>query len=271
MIRCQCPRFRSSSLDVVRHAPALDEKDTELTNPSEAADARRIATLNIRHGGAKFGDALTTRLLSYDADVLVVTEFRSNAAGERLIGRLQGAGYAVSHPGAGPTQNTVLIASRGPIERSWAFSTELNAHHLWCVDLGWTFACGIYMPQLTAKLPYWDALIDGARRSGIDLLIGDFNTGTNDLDKDPKGTKFVGPEMPGRLIASGYCDVWRAVHPNLREYSWFSRPGDTGFRLDYVFATPEMAERVAMCEFDHAPRLAGETDHAALVVSLVGC
>lgn len=35
----------------------------------------RIATLNIRHGGSKSSEALGTRLLGYDADILVVTEF----------------------------------------------------------------------------------------------------------------------------------------------------------------------------------------------------
>ena len=32
----------------------------------------RIATLNIRHGGSKSADALATRLLGYNADILVV-------------------------------------------------------------------------------------------------------------------------------------------------------------------------------------------------------
>lgn len=228
----------------------------------------RVVTLNIRHGGRKFGDALTARLLGYDADILVVTEFRANDTGARLITQLERCGYVTSHPGAEPKQNTVLIASRSPIDRSWAFSDELDARHLWCVDLDGTAICGVYMPQDTAKLPYWEALIDRARRNGINLLVGDFNTGNNDLDKDPKGTKFIGPEMPARLVDSGFIDVWRSMHPDIREYSWFSRPGDNGFRLDYAFSTPEIAQRVTTCEFDHDPRLAGETDHSALVVSL---
>lgn len=227
----------------------------------------RIATLNIRHGGNKHADALTARLLGYDADVLVVTEFRDNDTGARLISHLQGAGYDTSHPSAHPKQNTVLIASRTRIDRTSTFTRELSAHHLWCAEFDGVIMCGVYMPQAHAKLPYWDALIDRARRSGIDLLIGDFNTGNNDLDKDPEGTKFIGPEMPGRLIATGYTDVWRSLHPTVREYSWFSRPGDNGFRLDHVYAAPEFAQCVTACEFDHTPRLAGETDHSALVAS----
>lgn len=199
----------------------------------------------------------------------MVTEFRANVAGARLITRLEGAGYATSQPSAAPEQNTVLIASRRGIERSQAFGSEgLDSRHLWCAEVDEILVCGVYMPQRTAKLPYWEALIARARTSGVNLLIGDFNTGNNDLDKDPNGTNFIGPEMPGRLVDSGYTDVWRSLHPGVRDYSWYSRPGDNGFRLDYIFAMPELARQISACEFDHAPRVAGETDHSGLVASL---
>ncbi|QZH57661.1 endonuclease/exonuclease/phosphatase family protein [Mycolicibacterium farcinogenes] len=228
----------------------------------------RIATLNIRHGGSKNADAVAARLLGNDVDLLVVTEFRANHTGLHLVTQLERAGYSTTHPGADSKQNTVLIASRTPIDRAARFSRDLSAHHVWCVEFDGTIAAGVYLPQAQAKLPYWEALIDRARRSEVDLLIGDFNTGNNDLDKDPKGTKFVGPEMPDRLIASGYVDIWRALHPSVREYSWFIRPGDNGFRLDYIYAVPEFARRVRTCEFDHAPRLTRETDHSGLVAVL---
>ncbi len=155
---------------------------------------------------------MAARLLGYDADILVVTEFRANPAGLRLITRLEAAGYDTSHPAVGTTQNTVLIAARGGIERSWAFDETLDPRHLWCAEIDGAYVCGVYMPQNTAKLPCWEALIGGARAAGIDLLIGDFNTGTSDLDNDPRGSKFIGPEMPGRLIATGYSDMWRSLH-----------------------------------------------------------
>lgn len=229
-----------------------------------------LVTLNLRHSGTKSADALAVRLLGYRADILVVTEFRANAAGARLTARLAAAGYDTSHPPVGPTANTVLIAARGGIERSWAFDESLDPRHLWCAEIDGAYVCGVYMPQGTAKLPYWEALIEGARRADLDLLVGDFNTGTNDLDKDPRGTKFIGPEMPGKLVATGYTDVWRSLHPEVREYSWFSRPGDNGFRLDYVYACPDLAERIRWCEFDHLPRLFGETDHSGLVALIGG-
>lgn len=229
----------------------------------------RIATLNIRQGGTKSAEALTDRMLGYDADLLVVTEFRANAAGTALISRLDAAGYTSAHPSVDRRHNTVLVASRHGLTLHGTFISDgLDPRHLWCVRTGETVVCGVYMPQGAAKLPYWEALISRARQSGIDLLIGDFNTGNNDLDKDTRGGKFVGPEMPGRLIATGYNDVWRSLHPGKREYSWFSRPAGNGFRLDYIFASPAWAQRFSACEFDHASREAGETDHSGLVASV---
>lgn len=230
----------------------------------------RIATLNICHGGAKSAEALAGRMLAYDADILVVTEFRANAVGARLIDRLAHADYDTSHPEVGVKENTVLIAARGGIDRSWAFDESLNPRHLWCAEIDGANVCGVYMPQNTAKLPYWEVLINDAKTSDIDLLIGDFNTGNNDLDKAPRGAKFIGPEMPERLIAAGYTDMWRSLHPRVREYSWFSRPGDNGLRLDYVFAAPDIARQIKFCEFDHLLRTSGETDHSGLVAVVDG-
>jgi exonuclease III len=155
-----------------------------------------------------------------------VSEFRANRFGDLLTGRLQGEGYATSHPGAGPTRNSVLIASRTPIDRSWAISDELDASRLWCADIGGTVVCGVCMPQKSAKWPYWESLIDYGRASGVDLMIGDFNTGNNDLNEVPEGARFHCAQMPGRLIESGYVDVWRSTHPNDREYSCLA-PGST--------------------------------------------
>lgn len=228
----------------------------------------RIATLNIRHGGSKPGGTLATRLIGYDADILVITGFRTNAAGALLKLHLTAAGYTTSHPDVNPKSNRTLIAARLGIRRAWAFADNLDQRHLWCAEIEGLVLCAVYLPQKTAKVRYWEALIRDARADGVDLLIGDFNTGNNDLDKDPRGANFIGPEMPDRLVGSDYVDVWRSRHPVVREYSWFSRPGDNGFRLDHLYVVPELAQRVTRCEFDHAPRLAGETDHSALVTEL---
>lgn len=221
-------------------------------------------TLNIRHGGKKHADALSARLLGYEAHILVITEFRGNDAGDALVSRLEREGYVSSHCSPGPGRNAILVASRRPIARSWALDEGLDAERLWCVEIEGNVICSVLFPNKEEKQPYWRAVIEAARRGGVDLFIGDFNTGNNALDKDPKGIPFINADMPRRLIDCGYVDLWRSGHPGVREYTWYSHTKN-GFRLDHAFAVPLLAERVTACEFDHEPRLRGETDHSALL------
>ncbi|UXA10246.1 hypothetical protein KXD97_19105 [Mycobacterium sp. SMC-8] len=239
--------------------------DTDKPADRKSTEEWRVVALNILHGGGSRVDALARRLLSYDADVLVLTEFRPTGTGKILIDRLEASGYEVSYP-APVIQNSVLVAARAGINRAWAFSDELEARRLWCVDVDGLVVCGVGMPNKYAKLPYWEALVDSGRSGWVDLFVGDFNTGDNNLDKDPRGARFVAAEMPGRLVETGYVDLWRSAHAGVREYSWFSNTGN-GFRIDHAFATPKLARTVTGCEFDHAPRVEQETDHSALIVS----
>ena len=234
----------------------------------------RIVSLNIRHGGGQRTDALTKRLLAYDADVLVITEFQlGKSAG--LLHALEAEGYKTTRStNVDPDRNTLLIACRIGIDREWAFDSALDPHHLWCVQIAGTAICGAYLPVNTElRIPHLQSLIKHANRTGLDLIIGDFNTGKNDLDKSPSGSPFPRTEMLDQLMVSGYVDLWRDAHQGTREYSYYSfkegRPYN-GFRVDYAFAAPKLAQRVIACEFDHQPRECGETDHSALNVSLLG-
>ena len=68
-----------------------------MTKAKQLQNEQRVATLNIRHGGKKHAAALSSRLFGYDADLLIVTEFRANDAGESLISQLESEGYVTSH------------------------------------------------------------------------------------------------------------------------------------------------------------------------------
>lgn len=75
-------------------------------------DTLHLVTLNIQHGGGTRMGKIIDLVLGWDADVLVLTEFRLGTAAE-LLQRLGTARYAVGHPpGVDPTRNSVLIASR---------------------------------------------------------------------------------------------------------------------------------------------------------------
>lgn len=212
---------------------------------------------------------LVAALRDLDADALVVTEFRIGPVGDRLVHGLAQLGYEITHPEVTAGVNTVLVASRSPILSTRSIGEDLpDRRHLWAADLDWASLAGVYMPLLKAKLPYWDALVDIANNgTGPQILMGDFNTGDNVLDRDPGGAPFTGADRVGRLLEAGYTDAWRAKHADARDYSWYSTTGN-GFRVDHSFVRSEMASRVQHCEYDHTPRLTGATDHSAMILEL---
>jgi exodeoxyribonuclease III len=49
----------------------------------------RLVTWNLQHGGGRRIDQIAVALLPYDADVLVLSEYRNNVSGDDLRARLK--------------------------------------------------------------------------------------------------------------------------------------------------------------------------------------
>lgn len=103
------------------------------------------------------------------------------------------------------------------------------------------------------------------------ILIGDLNTGRNDLDVEGDGTPFHCAQLFESLEGrAGLFDLWRATPGNreLREWTWCSSAN--GFRIDHAFGNKPLVERFEQirCHYDHAPRQMKKSDHSALFVEL---
>lgn len=242
--------------------------------PDARGDALRIVTLNIQHGGGTRIEKLSMRLLSYDAEVLVLTEYQREESAP-LVRSLATEGYKMTSPvGVDPKLNTVLIASRQPIAGERPFSSILDPRHLWCAETAGIRLCAAYLPVPTeVRVPHLEALIAEGPAQGVELIIGDFNTGKKDVDTSSTRATFPRSDLLDGLAGAGYTDLWRDAHPEGREYSYYSwkdgKPHN-GFRIDHAFADPPLKRRVVGCAFDQKPRRAQETDHAALSVWLRG-
>ena len=118
-------------------------------------------------------------------------------------------------------------------------------------------------------LPWMRAMAAEGRPIAV---CGDVNVAHTELDihapkRNEKNSGFLPEEREwlGEVLASGWVDVLRALHPDEPGlYSWWSSRGrarekDLGWRIDYVLATPGLAERAreAWIEKD-----AGLSDHA---------
>jgi exonuclease III len=102
------------------------------------------------------------------------------------------------------------------------------------------------------------------------LIVGDFNTGRHCIDE--KGRTFSCADQFEALAASGWCDAWRHIHHDEREYTWFSRLSGgvqgNGFRLDHAFVTRPLLTRVQDCRYSHAEREAQVSDHSILILDI---
>ena len=132
----------------------------------------------------------------------------------------------------------------------------------------------VYVPtrMKIGKVPFLDALReDHARRHpshAAVVLCGDFNICYDARDyaaPNMISESNVHPNRPEdlalrRLLAErGLVDCFRHLCPDDGHYSWFPMATDAlarnrGMRLDYVFASAPLADRLLSCTHDAGPR-----------------
>ncbi|HEY7826734.1 MAG TPA: exodeoxyribonuclease III [Candidatus Limnocylindrales bacterium] len=142
-------------------------------------------------------------------------------------------------------------------------------------------------PFYEAKLSWFDRLsrwLEETQDPAGDLLIGgDFNVAPDDLDVyDPRayiGATHVSPAERAALARMrdwGLVDLVRPYHPETGFYTWWDyRAGNfhknLGMRIDHLYATRSVAERVTGAERDRDARKGKlPSDHAPLYVDLAG-
>ena len=214
--------------------------------------------------------ALLDAVLPHRADVLVLTEYRNNAASTLLREGLAAAGYAHQlASGDGPRVNYLLVAARQPLRPLRLRPLTFDRQRLLAVETQGLRVVAAHLPNLRAKLPHWAALlrVAAARPHAPTVYLGDFNTGhaRHDVERGPY--PIHGAAEMATLLDRGWVDAWRQSHPDGREYSWYSHR-DRGFRLDHAFLSPACAPRLRSARFDHGVRERGATDHSALIVDL---
>jgi exodeoxyribonuclease III len=231
--------------------------------------ALRLLAWNIRQGGGARLPAIIAALARHEADILVISEYRGGDSADRLRAALAAAGYrhqtCLMPP---PGKNGVLIAARRGFREHGAISTALpEPYRMVRVEFEGPSLCGIYMPNLLAKVPYWETLIaalaaETGRRA---LAIGDFNTCRAYVDEP--GAIDATAHFLDKIEAIGFCDLWRRRHPDGREFSWYSTRGN-GFRIDHAFLSADLAARAGAIRYSHEERLAGLSDHSPLILDL---
>lgn len=232
-----------------------------------------IFTWNILHGGGRRIPEILLRLLEHAPDVIVLTEYRV-ARGGAIRGVLADHGWTHQFCTDPPeNRNGLLIACRQPLTPQPEPPPPKELTGKWAMveipGLGFSLAAA-HIPEVregTTKTRAW-TFVEGVARAKVGeafAIVGDLNTGRSLQDEE--APMLTCSAFMGRLWTIGYRDAWRELHPDAREYSWYSHLGH-GFRLDHVLLSPALASRLETAKYGHAERKDGLSDHASLTVRL---
>jgi exodeoxyribonuclease-3 len=134
------------------------------------------------------------------------------------------------------------------------------------------------------KLAWFERLISHARTlidGGHDVVLaGDFNVVPTDADiYNAWWWRFDAVLQPQarsayqRLVAQGWVDATRHVHPDKRIYTfWVNADAfrrNAGFRMDFLLLSPALAQRLTRAEVDSEQRgRERPSDHAPVWIEL---
>jgi exonuclease III len=242
---------------------------------------------NLRHGGSKARHGpIMESIRFHNPNILVLTEYQDKEyfidnMKRSISSDLLGLGYIYQHPStfSRPSANGVLIASK------LAFHKLKNADRLAeiILDQGSISLLGVHIPGFKdksgCKADFWKTVIDYAnekRSKNVPaILMGDFNTG---LAADAEGAMFKGWENMESLkqedIGSpGFIDAYEHYFRDIARcdsgkdrFTWYSPVGN-GFRLDYVFLSPDLKDNLKMACHSHVERGVC-SDHSPLIIQM---
>ena len=253
----------------------------------------KIATYNINGIGARL-----PRLLEWldreSPDVACLQELKAPDQNFPIVA-IRAAGYgAIWH---GQTSfNGVAILAKGadPVEIRRGLPGDPDDTHSRYIEAevnGIVVGC-LYLPngnpqpgpKFEYKLKWMERLIEHAQTlyasSKPVVLLGDYNVIPTDFDiYDPKGWKkdaLLQPQTRAafeRLLAQGWIDATRHLHPAERVYTFWVNDNafrrNAGFRMDFLLLAPALAARLRRAEVDLVQRgRERASDHAPVWIEL---
>jgi exodeoxyribonuclease-3 len=243
----------------------------------------RIATWNVN--GIRARQAEVQTWVERDRpDVVCLQEIK--AASDQVPAALcEMEGYWCYWHGAKGYSGVALHLRRDtfPERPDFSHPTFDFEHRIVVVSRGPLLVASVYVPNggrdFDAKMRFLAAMEDYAAARCAEgrqvILCGDLNVARADIDVHPKERKpgVIGQrpeerEQFERILSRGLVDLGRALAPdNDRMFTWWApwrnmRQRNIGWRLDYVLASRDMADRVHAC-----PVLAevGTSDHAPVI------
>jgi exodeoxyribonuclease III len=253
----------------------------------------KIATFNANSIRTRMG-IINDWMKKQDPDILCLQETKVQDR-EFPDGNFTGLGYNVIYRGQ-KSYNGVAIVSKAPFSE-----VRLNLHgeedepaRFISAVIGSIHVFNVYVPQGVApgtekflyKLKWLEDLLAHIKSRydpGMPIILtGDFNVALESRDvHDPEGLKGqVGfhPEEQAiikKIIDWGFIDLFRLRQKEAGQYTFWDYRIPNGFkrnmgwRIDYIFATAPVAEKVVGCIIDTEPRTREKpSDHTFLIAEV---
>jgi exodeoxyribonuclease-3 len=264
----------------------------------------KVTTINVNGLRAAARKGYREWLAATDADVVCLQEVRAEPHQLPDDVREPDGWHSVYAPAAAKGRAGVaLLTRREPdaVRIGFGVAEFEDSGRYAEVDLPGMTVASLYLPSgdvgterqaekerfMGAFLPYLRSLRERAAADGREVLVcGDWNIAHQEADlknwrANRRSSGFLPEEREwlSRVFDGsdgGYADVVRALHPDVAgPYSWWSYRGrafdnDSGWRIDYVLATPGLAERAVKAVVERAPSHDERwSDHAPVSVDFV--
>lgn len=254
----------------------------------------RIATYNVNGVNGRL-PVLLRWLAETGPNIVCLQELK--APQERFpIEAITAAGYGAVWHGQ-KSWNGVAILARGatPVETRRGLPDDPDDTHSRYVEaaVGGLLVGCLYLPngnpapgpKFDYKLRWFERFSDhaaGLLRQGVPaVLAGDYNVMPTDLDvyKPERwlDDALFRPEVKAayaRLVAQGWTDALRSLHPGERIYTFWdyfrnAYARDAGLRIDHLLLSPQVAPRLLAAGVDREVRAWEKTsDHAPTWITL---
>ena len=238
----------------------------------------KIVSWNINGWRARLNDGNFDEMMkTYDPDIVCLQEIKINKDF-----KIEYDGYTIlSHIGDKPGYSgTAFLFKKNTKLGNVKLRRNKTEGRLMLLEMQDNILINVYVQnsgQTLSRLAYrvdeWDKnLIKMLQKLQKPvLLVGDMNVARtkNDINKEQKNS--AGYTLREResfediLNKTGLIDIWRKMHPNTVEYSYWTyyhhaRKQNKGWRIDYALTSPDI--NVKKCEIlsnimgsDHAPIL----------------
>lgn len=243
------------------------------------SDRVELLALNVQSPPRKRATELARWLLDQNTEWLLLSEVSSGEGSQQLLDDLQRGGYSILGETPSSRDYAAFVLRRGAaLSSQQCSSTSLGARVCACrlpdidVDL---VLVNAYVPALGVqnferRPRFLDDLCDYVRslqNEGCSILLaGDLNV--LERGHSPRVPAFdqEQPHAFDRFIDLGLIDVFRHLHPERVEHSWFDRYG-AGQRLDHVLMSRKLLSKVMSLNYVAETRTRRLSDHSAMLAS----